>query len=43
MLDEQASTQKDAAVVEKIKRLLLTWRLPQSTAAKLVSILRIQT
>ncbi|MDF5707121.1 MAG: VIT domain-containing protein [Nostoc sp. S4] len=42
MLDEEASTQKNAAVVEKIKRSLQTWRLPQSTAAKVVLILRVQ-
>ncbi|WP_392531872.1 VIT domain-containing protein [Nostoc sp. C117] len=41
VLDEKASTQKDAAVVEKIKRSLLLWRLPQSTTAKVVLTLRI--
>ncbi|MFN6537111.1 MAG: VIT domain-containing protein [Nostoc sp. EkiNYC01] len=41
MLDQKASTQKDAAVVEKIKRSLLTWRVPQSTTAKVVLTLRI--
>ncbi|MCC5598214.1 after-VIT domain-containing protein [Nostoc favosum] len=43
MLDEEASTQKDAVVVEKIKRSLLLWRVPPSTTAKLVLILRIHT
>ncbi|MBD2517668.1 after-VIT domain-containing protein [Nostoc sp. FACHB-973] len=41
MLDEQASTQKNAAVVENIKRSLLTWRVPQSTTAKVILTLRI--
>ncbi|MDZ8104527.1 MAG: after-VIT domain-containing protein [Nostoc sp. DedQUE12a] len=41
MLDEEASTQKDAAVVEKIKRSLLLWILPTSTTAKVVLTLRI--
>ncbi|PHJ62244.1 hypothetical protein VF14_29605 [Nostoc linckia z18] len=41
MLDEQASTQKDAAVVEKIKRSLLLWIVPTLTTAKVVLTLRI--
>ncbi|MBD2680670.1 MULTISPECIES: VIT domain-containing protein [Nostoc] len=41
MLDEEASTQKDAAVVEKIKRSLLLWIVPTSTTAKVVLTLRI--
>ncbi|MDZ8242234.1 MAG: VIT domain-containing protein [Nostoc sp. ChiQUE01a] len=41
MLDEEASTQKDAAVVEKIKRSLLLWRIPTSTTAKVILTLRI--
>ncbi len=41
MLDEEASTQKDAAVVEKIKRSLLLWKIPTSTTAKVVLTLRI--
>ncbi|WP_445636071.1 Trypsin [Nostoc sp. DSM 114161] len=41
MLDEQASTQKDAAVVENIKRSLLLWIVPTSTTAKVVLTLRI--
>ncbi|MFN6514225.1 MAG: VIT domain-containing protein [Nostoc sp. CreGUA01] len=41
MLDEKASTQKDAAVVEKIKRSLLLWKIPTSTTAKVVLTLRI--
>ncbi|MGF2037960.1 MAG: after-VIT domain-containing protein [Nostoc sp. CmiVER01] len=43
MLDEEASTQKDAVVVEKIKRSLLLWRVPPSTTGKIVLILRIHT
>ncbi|MFN6461349.1 MAG: after-VIT domain-containing protein [Nostoc sp. DedVER02] len=43
MLDEEASTQKDAVVVEEIKRSLLLWRVPPSTTGKLVLILRIYT
>nr|WP_267871676.1 after-VIT domain-containing protein [Nostoc sp. CHAB 5715] len=43
MLDEEASTQKDAVVVEKIKRSLLVWRVLPSTTGKLVLILRIHT
>ncbi|MDZ8081871.1 MAG: VIT domain-containing protein [Nostoc sp. DcaGUA01] len=41
MLDEEASTQKNAAVVEKIKRSLLLWRIPTSTTAKVILTLRI--
>ncbi|BAY75764.1 hypothetical protein NIES25_22110 [Nostoc linckia NIES-25] len=41
MLDEEASTQKDAAVVEKIKRSLLLWIVLTSTTAKVVLTLRI--
>ncbi|MBC1241332.1 VIT domain-containing protein [Nostoc sp. 2RC] len=41
MLDEQASTQKDAAVVENIKRSLLLWIVPTLTTAKVVLTLRI--
>ncbi len=41
VLDEKASTLKDLVVVEKIKRSLLLWRVPPSTTAKLVLILRI--
>ncbi|MEH1944018.1 MAG: after-VIT domain-containing protein [Nostoc sp.] len=43
MLDEEASTLKDAVVVEKIKRSLLLWRVSPSTTGKLVLILRIHT
>ncbi|MBD2560981.1 after-VIT domain-containing protein [Nostoc linckia FACHB-391] len=43
VLDDKASTLKDAVVVEKIKRSLLLWRVPPSTAGKLVLILRIHT
>ncbi|MBG1240379.1 after-VIT domain-containing protein [Nostoc sp. NZL] len=43
VLDDKASTLKDAVVVEKIKRSLLLWRVPPSTAGKLVLILRIYT
>ncbi|MEH2453188.1 VIT domain-containing protein [Nostoc sp.] len=43
VLDEKASTLKDAVVVEKIKRSLLVWRVPPSTTGKLVLILRIHT
>ncbi|WP_375510773.1 VIT domain-containing protein [uncultured Nostoc sp.] len=43
VLDEKASTLKDAVVVEKIKRSLLLWRVPPSTTGKLVLILRIHT
>ena len=43
VLDEKASTLKDAVVVEKIKRSLLLWRVPPSTTAKFVLILRIHT
>ena len=43
VLDEKASTLKNAVVVEKIKRSLLVWRVPPSTTAKLVLILRIYT
>lgn len=41
MLDEEASTQKNAAVVEKIKRSLLLWRIPTSTTAKVILTLHI--
>ncbi|MFN6559042.1 MAG: VIT domain-containing protein [Nostoc sp. ChiSLP01] len=41
VLDEEASTQKDAAVVENIKRSLLLWIVPTSTTAKVVLTLRI--
>jgi Ca-activated chloride channel family protein len=43
MLNEEASTLKDAVVVEKIKRSLLLWRVPPSTTGKLALILRIHT
>lgn len=43
VLDEKASTLKDAVVVEIIKRSLLVWRVPPSTTDKLVLILRIHT
>ncbi|WP_442938804.1 after-VIT domain-containing protein [Nostoc sp.] len=43
VLDEKASTRKDAVVVEKIKRSLLLWTVPPSTTAKLILILRIHT
>lgn len=42
VLDEKASTLKNAVVVEKIKRSLLVWILP-STTGKLILILRIHT
>ncbi|MDZ8188712.1 MAG: VIT domain-containing protein [Nostoc sp. ChiSLP02] len=41
ILDEAASTQKDAVVVEKIERSLLIWRIPTSTTAKVVLTLHI--
>jgi len=41
VLDEKASTVKDAVVVDKIKRSLLVWRVPQSTTGKVVLTLRI--
>ncbi|MEH1847074.1 MAG: after-VIT domain-containing protein [Nostoc sp.] len=43
VLDDKTSMLKDAVVVETIKRSLLVWRVPPSTTAKLVLILRIHT
>ncbi|MEH2409745.1 after-VIT domain-containing protein [Nostoc sp.] len=41
VLDEKASTLKDAIVVEKIKRSLLLWRVPPSTTGKVILTLHI--
>ncbi|MEH2292776.1 after-VIT domain-containing protein [Nostoc sp.] len=41
VLDEKASTLKDAVVVEKIKRSLLLWRVPPSTTGKVILTLHI--
>ncbi|MEH2139162.1 after-VIT domain-containing protein [Nostoc sp.] len=42
LLDEKASTVKDAVVVEKIKRSLLLWRVPSSTTGKVILTLHVQ-
>ncbi|MBN3895249.1 MAG: after-VIT domain-containing protein [Nostoc sp. NOS(2021)] len=41
VLDEKASTLKDAVVVEKIKRSLLLWRVPPSTTGKVILTLHV--
>lgn len=41
VLDEKASTLKDAVVVEKIKRSLLLWRVPPSTTGKVILTLHL--
>ncbi|MHC5935186.1 after-VIT domain-containing protein [Nostoc sp.] len=41
VLDEKASTLKDAVVVEKIKRSLLLWRVSPSTTGKVILTLHI--
>ncbi|MEH2422096.1 MAG: VIT domain-containing protein [Nostoc sp.] len=41
VLDEKASTLKDAVVVEKIKRSLLVWRVPPSTTGKVILTLHV--
>ncbi|MEH1932058.1 after-VIT domain-containing protein [Nostoc sp.] len=41
VLDEKASTLKDAVVVEKIKRSLLIWRVSPSTTGKVILTLHI--
>ncbi|MFN6484386.1 MULTISPECIES: after-VIT domain-containing protein [unclassified Nostoc] len=41
VLDEKASTLKDAVVVEKIKRSLLLWRVPRSTTGKVILTLHL--
>ncbi|MHC5724421.1 MAG: after-VIT domain-containing protein [Nostoc sp.] len=41
VLDEKASTLKNAVVVEKIKRSLLLWRVSPSTTGKVILTLHI--
>lgn len=41
VLDEKASTLKDAVVVEKIKRSLLLWRVSPSTTGKVILTLHV--
>jgi Ca-activated chloride channel family protein len=43
VLDEDASTLKEAAVIDLIKRSLTTWRVPQSATGTVRLTLRIQT
>lgn len=43
MLDEEASTLKELAVIERIKRSLISWRVPQSATGTVRLTLRIQT
>lgn len=43
MLDEKASTLKDAAVIDVIKRSLIGWQVPQSTTGTVRINLRIQS
>jgi Ca-activated chloride channel family protein len=43
VLDEKASTLKEAAVIERIKRSLLSWQVPQSTTGTVRLTLRIES
>ena len=43
VLDEKASTLKEAAVIDLIKRALLTWQVPQSVTGTVTLTLRIQS
>jgi len=43
VLDEKASTLKEAAVIERIKRSLLSWQVPQSTTGAVRLTLHIQS
>jgi Ca-activated chloride channel family protein len=43
VLDEEASTLKELAVIERIKRSLISWRVPQSATGTVCLTLRIQT
>ncbi|MBD1807715.1 after-VIT domain-containing protein [Microcoleus sp. FACHB-SPT15] len=43
VLDEEASTLTELAVIERIKRSLISWRVPQSATGTVCLTLRIQT
>ena len=43
VLDEEASTLKESGVIERIKRSLISWRVPQSAMGTVRLTLRIQT